>query len=65
LNPLDIKTIAESVKKTGRLITVSEGYPRCGVGAEIVRQCMDYQFDDGTTGFDWLDSKPIMLSGKD
>jgi pyruvate/2-oxoglutarate/acetoin dehydrogenase E1 component/TPP-dependent pyruvate/acetoin dehydrogenase alpha subunit len=65
LNPLDIKTIAESVRKTGRLITISEGYPRCGVGTEIVRQCMDYQFDDGTTGFDWLDSKPIMLSGKD
>ncbi|HPP74693.1 MAG TPA: alpha-ketoacid dehydrogenase subunit beta [Armatimonadota bacterium] len=65
LNPLDIDTIAKSVRKTGRLITVSEGYPRCGVGAEIIRQVMEYRFDDGSTGFDWLDCRPIMLSGKD
>ncbi len=65
LNPLDIDTIAKSVRKTGKLITVSEGYPRCGVGAEIVRQLMEYQFEDGTTGFDYLDAQPIMLSGKD
>lgn len=65
LNPLDIDTIAASVRKTGRIITVSEGYPRCGVGAEIVRQVMEYKFEDGTTGFDWLDTNPIMLSGKD
>lgn len=65
LNPLDVKTIAESVRKTGRLITVSEGYPRCGVGPEIVRQVCEYTFPDGTTGFDYLDSPPIMLSGKD
>jgi pyruvate/2-oxoglutarate/acetoin dehydrogenase E1 component len=32
LNPLDVETIAASVRKTGRLITVSEGYPRCGLG---------------------------------
>ncbi|MEN6372668.1 MAG: pyruvate dehydrogenase complex E1 component subunit beta [Armatimonadota bacterium] len=65
LNPLDIKTIAESVRKTGKLVTVSEGFPRCGVGAEIVRQLIEYKFDDGTTGFDWLDAQPVMLSGKD
>jgi len=65
LNPLDIGCIAKSVRKTGRLITVSEGFPRCGVGAEIVRQFMDYTFEDGRCGFDYLDSQPIMLSGKD
>lgn len=65
LNPLDIDTIAKSVRKTGRLITVSEGYPRCGVGAEITRQLMEYKFEDGFTGFDYLDAQPIMLSGKD
>lgn len=65
LNPLDIGTIAKSVRKTGKLITVSEGYPRCGVGAEISRQLMEYQFEDGTTGFDYLDAQPVMLSGKD
>jgi len=65
LNPLDIETIAKSVRKTGRLITVSEGYPRCGVAGEIVRQVMEYRFEDGSTGFDYLDSQPVMLSGKD
>lgn len=65
LNPLDIDTIAKSVRRTGRLITVSEGYPRCGVCAEITRQVMEYKFEDGSTGFDYLDAKPVMLSGKD
>jgi pyruvate dehydrogenase E1 component beta subunit len=65
LNPLDTKCIADSVRRTGRLITVSEGYPRCGVGAEIVRQVTEYKFEDGNTGFDYLDAQPIMLSGKD
>jgi 2-oxoisovalerate dehydrogenase E1 component len=65
LNPLDIGCIGKSVRKTGRLITVSEGFPRCGVGAEIVRQFMGYTFEDGTSGFDYLDAQPIMLSGKD
>jgi len=65
LNPLDIDCIAKSVRKTGRLITVSEGYPRCGVGAEIVRQFMEYKFENGVMGFDYLDAQPVMLSGKD
>ena len=65
LNPLDIDCLAKSVRKTGRLITVSEGFPRCGVAGEIVRQVMEYKFEDGRTGFDYLDAQPIMLSGKD
>lgn len=65
LNPLDIGCIAKSVRRTGRLITVSEGYPRCGVGAEIARQLFEYRFEDGSTGFDYLDAQPVMLSGKD
>jgi len=65
LNPLDIGTIASSVRKTGRLITVSEGYPRCGVGPEIFRQLSEYRFEDGTMGFDYLDAPPVFLSGKD
>ena len=65
LNPLDAACIAKSVRKTGKLITVSEGYPRCGVAGEIVRQVMEYKFDDGTTGFDYFDAQPVMLSAKD
>lgn len=33
--PLDKLTIIQSVKKTGRLIIIDEGYERCGVPAEI------------------------------
>ena len=65
LNPLDAGCIAKSVRKTGKLITVSEGYPRCGVAGEIVRQVMEYRFENGFTGFDYFDCQPVMLSGKD
>lgn len=65
LNPLDAETIAKSVRRTGKLVTVSEGYPRCGVSGEIMRQVMEYDFGDGTTGFDYLDAQPVLLSGKD
>jgi pyruvate/2-oxoglutarate/acetoin dehydrogenase E1 component/TPP-dependent pyruvate/acetoin dehydrogenase alpha subunit len=65
LKPLDIKTIAESVRKTGRLITVSEGFPTCGVGREIVGRYMEYEFDDGSHGFDYLDAAPVNLAALD
>ncbi len=38
LAPLDARTIAESVRKTGRLVSISEGFTRCGMAGEIVRQ---------------------------
>lgn len=65
LNPLDVETIASSVRKTGRLITVSEGYPRCGLGPEFVRQVSEFRFADGTLGFDYFDAPPAILAGKD
>jgi 2-oxoisovalerate dehydrogenase E1 component len=65
LKPLDIKTIAESVRKTGRLITVSEGFGWCGAGREIAGQVMEYDFGDGSRGFDYLDSRPINLAARD
>jgi len=65
VKPLDIKTIADSVRKTGRIITLSEGFMMCGTGAEIVRQLMAYKFENGRTGFDYLDAAPITLGGAD
>ena len=41
LAPLDIDTIAESVKKTGRLCVVDNGWTTCGASAEIVAQVME------------------------
>jgi pyruvate/2-oxoglutarate/acetoin dehydrogenase E1 component/TPP-dependent pyruvate/acetoin dehydrogenase alpha subunit len=65
LKPLDIKTVAESVRKTGRLITLSEGFGWCGTGREIAGQYMEYDFGDGTRGFDYLGARPINLAARD
>lgn len=45
LFPLDLETIVESVKKTGRLMIVHEAVERGGVGAEIATQVMEKAFD--------------------
>ena len=65
LKPLDIKTVAESVRKTGRLVTVAESFNMCGIGPEIVRQLIEYTYDDGRTGFDYLDAPPVNLAAAD
>jgi len=45
LEPLDIDTIVESVKKTGRVVVADEDTERCGVTAEIMAQIMENAFD--------------------
>ena len=65
LKPMDIGAVAESVKRTGRLVTVSEGFGMAGVGPEIVRQLFEYKFADGSCGFDYLDGPPINLAAAD
>jgi len=44
LVPLDRETIIKSVKKTGRLLIVDEGYERCGVAAEIAMSILNDVF---------------------
>jgi pyruvate dehydrogenase E1 component beta subunit len=58
LKPLDIDTIIASVKKTGRLVTVEEGWRQSGVGAEIAALVMEQAFD-------WLDAPVMRVTGKD
>ncbi|MGB3746185.1 MAG: pyruvate dehydrogenase complex E1 component subunit beta [Xanthobacteraceae bacterium] len=58
LKPMDSDTIVESVKKTGRLVTVEEGWKQSGVGAEIAARVME-------DAFDYLDAPVIRVSGKD
>jgi 2-oxoisovalerate dehydrogenase E1 component len=65
LKPMDIATVAESVRKTGRLVTVSEGFGTCGVGREVVGQLIEYEFSDGTRGFDHLKAPPVNLAAAD
>jgi 2-oxoisovalerate dehydrogenase E1 component len=52
LIPLDVKTIAESVAKTHRLLVVDEGYAMCGIGAEIAQAMNELVYDqlDGPIG---------------
>ena len=58
IRPLDTDTIANSVKKTSRLITCEEGFPFAGVGSEIAMQVMEQAFD-------WLDAPVARVTGKD
>jgi pyruvate dehydrogenase E1 component beta subunit len=46
LNPLDMGTVVESVRKTGKAIIVYEGWRTGGAGAEIVAQIQEAAFDD-------------------
>lgn len=45
LNPLDLATVVESVKKTGKAIIVYEGWRTGGAGAEIAAQIYEAAFD--------------------
>jgi pyruvate dehydrogenase E1 component beta subunit len=58
LRPMDSDTIVASVKKTGRAVTVEEGWQQNGVGAEIAARIMEHAFD-------YLDAPVARVSGKD
>ena len=58
LKPMDSETIVASVKKTGRLVTVEEGWKQSGVGAEIAARMME-------EAFDYLDAPVARVTGKD
>ncbi len=65
IKPMDVDAVAQSVRKTGRLVTLAESFAMCGSGREIVGAFMDYTFSDGTKGFDYLDAKPASLGALD
>src|SRR5712691_10329806 len=58
LKPMDTATIVASVKKTGRVVTVEEGWRQSGVGAEIAASVTEHAFD-------WLDAPVTRVTGKD
>jgi pyruvate dehydrogenase E1 component beta subunit len=58
LRPLDSATVVDSVKKTGRCVTVEEGWAQNGVGAEIGARLMEQAFD-------YLDAPALRVTGKD
>ena len=59
LRPLDREAIVNSVKKTNHIVTVEEGWPQCGVGAEIAAICME------TDAFNYLDAPLERITGVD
>jgi pyruvate dehydrogenase E1 component beta subunit len=58
IRPLDVETIVASVKRTNRLVTVEEGWPVAGIGAELAATMMEHAFD-------YLDAPVIRVTGVD
>ena len=58
LKPMDSDALIASVQKTGRAVTVEEGWQQSGVGAEIAARIMEHAFD-------YLDAPVARVSGKD
>ncbi|KAL7179656.1 hypothetical protein ACSBR1_042958 [Camellia fascicularis] len=58
IRPLDRSTINASVRKTNRLVTVDEGFPQHGVGAEICASVVE-------DSFEYLDAPVERIAGAD
>ena len=58
IRPLDKQAIIDSVRKTHRLISIEEGWPTAGIGAEIAAIAMEELFDE-------LDAPVVRITGKD
>lgn len=59
LRPLDDECILNSVMKTHHLITVENGWPQSGIGAEICARIIE------SPAFDYLDAPVIRITGAD
>ena len=58
LRPIDLPAVIASVKKTGRLVAVEEGFPQHSVGDFVANRVT-------REAFDYLDAPPITIAGKD
>jgi pyruvate/2-oxoglutarate/acetoin dehydrogenase E1 component len=58
IRPLDVETVVASVRKTNRCVVVEEGWPFCGIGAQVVD---DLQRD----AFDHLDAPVLRVTQAD
>ncbi len=58
IRPLDRETIIRSVTKTNRCVIVEEGWPFCGVGAQVVDEVQ-------RNAFDHLDAPILRVTGAD
>lgn len=58
IRPLDLPTIIASVRKTNRAISIEEGWPFAGIGAELSASITEQAFD-------WLDAPVRRITGVD
>mmetsp|Transcript_3173 Transcript_3173/g.1933 ORF Transcript_3173/g.1933 Transcript_3173/m.1933 type:complete len:120 (-) Transcript_3173:44-403(-) len=59
IRPLDRDAIINSVKKTGRIISIETGWPQCGIGSEISAILMESE------AFNYLDAPMERVTGAD
>mmetsp|Transcript_11957 Transcript_11957/g.22157 ORF Transcript_11957/g.22157 Transcript_11957/m.22157 type:complete len:364 (-) Transcript_11957:122-1213(-) len=59
VRPLDRETIINSVKKTGRVVSIETGWPQCGIGSEIAAIMME------SDAFNYLDAPMERITGAD
>ncbi len=58
IRPLDVAAVVHSVQKTNRCVIVEEGWPFCGVGAQVVDEIQ-------RAAFDQLDAPVLRVTGAD
>jgi pyruvate dehydrogenase E1 component beta subunit len=58
LRPLDLNTLAASVKKTGKAVIIEDGWPFAGLGAQIAESLY-------TRVFDYLDGPIVRVTARD
>jgi len=58
IRPLDVAAIVRSIGKTNRCVIVEEGWPFCGIGAQVVDEIQREAFDD-------LDAPVLRVTGED
>jgi pyruvate dehydrogenase E1 component beta subunit len=58
LRPLDMESLAASVRRTGRAVVVEEGWPECGVAANLSARLYE-------ACFDWLDAPIARVTAAD
>jgi pyruvate dehydrogenase E1 component beta subunit len=58
LKPIDSAKITQSVQKTGRIISIEEGWPVCGIGSELITIVCE-------KAFDYLDAEPARICSVD
>ena len=57
LVPFDYETVIESVKKTGRLVIVTDACERGSFASEVARQVTEMAFDE-------LDAPPVVVASR-